>query len=172
MDNQSDQVASSVNPLNIPIPQFPTNHKNISLDQIISLREKGLSTGQIGKILGCSKTTVIYHLRYNGYDKDIVKTFKNNRSDLFAWMQERFVSSISDEDIKKTPVGSRVLAVAQLYDKERLETGQSSSNLAVNLGLDTSSRRAIHGLSGKLSRIRHTQDMVVEPSDNSADNDD
>lgn len=139
-----------------PIPQFPTSHKNIDLEKIIELREKGLSVGQISKILGCSKTTIIYHLRYNGYDRDVVKTFKKDRSDLFAWMQERLLSSISQDDIKKTPVGSRVLALAQLYDKERLEANLSTSNESVQLGIDPGLRTSLNGISRRLSgRLGH-----------------
>jgi hypothetical protein len=54
-------------------------------------------------------------------------------------MQSKLLSSITDAEIKKAPVGSRILAVAQLYDKERLERSLSTSNLAFTL--DTGVRR-------------------------------
>ena len=149
MDNNQTEYYSDISLSSFP--PAPTSHKNIPFEKIAELRDKGLSTGQIAKIIGCSKTNVIIRLKYQGYDTHQIKLYKNKRPDLFAWMQDKLLSSITDEDIKKTPVGSRVLAMAQLYDKERLETDQSTSNQAVMLGLDKSVRQGLTGLSTLLA---------------------
>ena len=56
--------------------------------------------------------------------------FKRYRADIFSELQRRLLGSIADDDIKKAPMGSRVLAAAQIYDKERLERNLSTSNTA------------------------------------------
>jgi hypothetical protein len=60
-----------------------------------------------------------------------VNEFRDHRAEVLAGLQHRIIQSITSADIKKAPMGSRVLAAAQLYDKERLETGKTTSNLAV-----------------------------------------
>jgi hypothetical protein len=89
-----------------------------------------LTTREIGAIAGCSHVSVINTLQRYGIDRERLLGFKGNRADIFAGMQERLLCSITDEDIKKTPLGSRVLAAAQLFDKERLQNDLSTSNTA------------------------------------------
>ena len=93
-----------------------------------------LSTPQIGAIVGCDHSHVVRTLAKYGVDQGQLEAFQSKRGDIFAWIQHRLLSSITDEDIKKTPLGSRVLAAAQLYDKERLEKGESTGNVAVMVG--------------------------------------
>jgi biotin operon repressor len=104
-------------------------NKNIPIEKMKALREQGLSYPQIGKLLGCSHINVLNRLK--GYDiqHEDVKGYIDNRADILADMQWKLLSSITPDDIKKTPTGSRILAVAQLYDKERLERGLSTSNI-------------------------------------------
>jgi hypothetical protein len=45
---------------------------------------------------------------------------------VFAGLQQQILASITAEDIKKAPLGTRVLASAQLYDKEQLERGHGA----------------------------------------------
>ena len=66
-----------------------------------------------------------------GIEKGQVEEYKAHRADVFAGIQHRLLASCTDEDIKKAPMGSRVLAAAQLYDKERLELDKSTSNIGV-----------------------------------------
>jgi len=54
----------------------------------------------------------------------------DNRADILANIQLKLLSEIDDDRLKKAPVGSLVLAACQLYDKERLERGMSTANLA------------------------------------------
>ena len=81
----------------------------------------------LAKYTNSSVSTVHEILQRYGISKSYVSEFKENRADIFAGLQSRLLSSISEQDIQKTPVGSRVLAAAQLYDKERLERGLSNA---------------------------------------------
>lgn len=105
--------------------------KNIHIESIIELAEKNLSYSEIGKILGCSKEAICQRLKRHGYTPTRLKEFKKGRADTFALMQNRIVQSINEADIKKASLLQRVTALAVLYDKERLETGQSTSNISI-----------------------------------------
>lgn len=90
-----------------------------------------LSTREIGTLCDCSHPTVIRTLSRYHIEREALEDFKRNRADVFAGLQHRLISSCTDEDILKTPMGSRILAACQLYDKERLEQGKSTGNIAV-----------------------------------------
>jgi predicted transcriptional regulator len=150
---------------NRPFTPLPTTPKNIPIETITELRDKGLSCSQIAKIVGCSKVNVSLRLRYSGYNKGEIKTYKKNRADIFAWMQDKLLSSITEEDIKKTPVGSRILGVAQLYDKERLENDQSSANIAHQVSIAPELRSALGMVSTKMDKV-----IEVSGGDNKPEN--
>jgi hypothetical protein len=59
-----------------------------------------------------------------------VEAYKANRGDILAGIQERIIHTLTDADIKKASMLQRVTAAGILYDKERLERGQSTSNQA------------------------------------------
>lgn len=90
-----------------------------------------LSTRQIAAIADTGHTHVLATLKRYGINQAHVRDFQKHRADILAGLQHRLLVSVTDEDIKKTPLGSRILAAAQMYDKERLERGQSTSNQAV-----------------------------------------
>jgi len=127
----------------------PTTPKGINHQLTVDLKKKGLSNGQIGKIQGCSAANISMVLqRYGGVEQE-TEDYKAHRADIFANLQHRLISSITQDDIKKTPTGSRILAVAQLYDKERLERGLSTQNIdsqAVSVHISQ--------LSSELAKIR------------------
>jgi predicted NACHT family NTPase len=86
------------------------------------------SMRQLAKYAGASVSTVHEVLQRYGITKNYVEDYKENRADIFAGLQSRLISSISEQDIQKAPMGSRVLAAAQLYDKERIERGLSNGD--------------------------------------------
>lgn len=88
-----------------------------------------LTLREIGAIADCNHVTVLTTLRRYGIDSNHLKEWKNNKADILSGLQHKLLVSITDEDIKKAPLGSRVLAAAQLFDKERIETGKSVSNI-------------------------------------------
>ena len=49
---------------------------------------------------------------------------------MFAATQSRILNNLTDDDIKKGSMLQKATAVGILYDKERLERGQSTENVA------------------------------------------
>lgn len=94
-----------------------------------------LGPSDIGRIVGTSHSNVVQILARYNIEQQETEGFKEYRGDILAGLQHRILKSITDEDIKKSPMGSRVLAVAQLYDKERLERGLSTNNIDAHLML-------------------------------------
>ncbi len=89
-----------------------------------------LSNSEIAIITQCSNQNIHATLQRYHIDLKPLDLFKKHRADVLAGMQERLLSSIDDEQIKGAPLGTKVLAACQLYDKERLERDLSTSNLA------------------------------------------
>jgi hypothetical protein len=67
-------------------------------------------------------------LQRYGIEPKNLESFKKHRADILADLQDKILSSIEAEDIKKAPIGSRVLAAVQLYDKEQIERGNNPAS--------------------------------------------
>lgn len=67
-------------------------------------------------------------LRY-GITDNVLESFKKGRADIFAGIQESVAASFTEADIKKASVRDRTILLGTLYDKERLERGQSTQNV-------------------------------------------
>ena len=82
-----------------------------------------LNTIETGKLANCNHSTVVRTLaKYKINHSDVIE-YRNNEVDILTGFRHRIVRSCTDEDIKKAPFGSRILALAQLIDKERVLTG-------------------------------------------------
>ena len=87
-----------------------------------------MTTREIAKIADCDHSNVVKTLHRYGIEQAATEDYKSRRADVFAGLQERILRSLTDEAIKKTPAIQLVTAASILYDKERLERGQSTSN--------------------------------------------
>lgn len=87
-----------------------------------------LDHGQLAKLHDVSRPFVSILLKENNLTTEEVRAFKGSEADLLTALRYRIYKSITDDEIKKAPVGSRILAYCQIYDKYRLETGQSTDN--------------------------------------------
>jgi len=95
----------------------------------LSLRiNNGLSYAQIGAIQGKSKQAIHQRLRHILPD-EATEAYKAKRADILSRVQLRVLESIDDESINKAPLAARATTYGILYDKERLERGQSTSNM-------------------------------------------
>jgi hypothetical protein len=105
--------------------------KPVPVEKLLKWRKQGLSYDEIGSMIGRSKQAV--HQRLAPYRDAIenLPAFKENRADIFAIHQQRLLNSLSDDDIRKIPPGSRFTGIGILYDKERLERGQSTGNISM-----------------------------------------
>lgn len=104
--------------------------RQIDTDTLITLKQSGKSYREIAQITGANKDVINRRIKDLLPDDD-TKVYVETRADILAKLQVDILKSIDDTDIKKSPFGSRVLAMCQLHDKERLERGLSTSNTAV-----------------------------------------
>ena len=118
---------------NAPLITKPTTKPTPKQQRILNVAAEHpeLSTREIAKIADTDHTHVSKTLQRYQVDAGNVADYKSGRADILAGIQHRLLSSITDEDIKKAPIGTRILATAQLYDKERLERGKSTSNHSI-----------------------------------------
>jgi transposase len=102
----------------------------VPVEKLLKWRKQGLSYSEIGKMIGRSKQAV--HQRLQSYIDaiDNLPAFKENRADIFAIHQQRLLNSLTDDDIKRMPPGSRLTGFGILYDKERLERSLSTENVS------------------------------------------
>lgn len=104
--------------------------KDLSVEKMAELRDKGLSYQQVADIIGCHKSNVIRRLQHVGYDKDEVNHYKQYRADYLTFQQLRIDKYITNDKLKKSSAAQLVLMKCQLYDKERIERGLSTENIA------------------------------------------
>jgi transcriptional regulator with XRE-family HTH domain len=100
--------------------------KGIPLGAIVEYYRRGLNQTEIAALLGVNKSAISQRLKPVRASLDNLETFKNCRADIFALYGRELLYSLTPDDLKRMPPGSRVLAACQLYDKERLERGQAS----------------------------------------------
>lgn len=118
-----DVITASVN-------KIDRRNKHIDHRKTIELAQQGLSHSEIAKIQGCDHSNITRVLQRYGVT-DNYKDYKQHRADILAGLQHRLLSSITDNDIQKTPAIQRIMAAGILYDKERLERGLSNSNVSI-----------------------------------------
>ena len=102
----------------------------IPISRLIELRKKNLSYNEIAELVGRTKQTV--HKRLQPYVEDInnLQSFKDHRADILAVHQARLLNSLTPDAIKECSPYQRVGMFGILYDKERIERGMSTQNIA------------------------------------------
>lgn len=85
---------------------------------------------RIAEKINTSPQHVHQTLARYGIDANRLEEWKKHRADIIAGKAEAILTSIDAADIKAMPVGQRLMGFGILYDKERLERGQSTVNLA------------------------------------------
>jgi len=82
----------------------------------------------IAKTLNISHSNVCDRLRKAGIQA--LEAFRMHRADILALEQQRILSHITDADIKRAGIKDKAVSIGILYDKERLDRGQSTSILS------------------------------------------
>lgn len=96
----------------------------------LKLRFQGFSHGDLAKHFGLPKSTLQARLKPFECRNINLPEFKTHRADILAAQQARVLMALSDDDIKKASARDKAIVFGTLYDKERLERGQSTVNLA------------------------------------------
>lgn len=124
-----------------------TQRKPRKLDRakVMELAEQGLKTVDIAKHQGVAPSTIFRFLQQTEPDRLALEAFKKDRGDVFArlsmkslGLQDKILGTFDDAlvaALKPHEKGSLLHALniqaGTLYDKERLERGQSTQNLSI-----------------------------------------
>jgi len=141
--------------------------RKLDRDKALELAKQGMSTADIAQHQGVAPSTVFRFLQQTQPERQALEVFKKKRGDVFARLaakslnvQEAIVDSLDESVVsalKPHEKGSLLHALniqaGTLFDKERLERGQSTNNLAVlgnlilkaesELGVETKTRESL-----------------------------
>lgn len=144
----------------VAISEIPTNvytggPRGVDHQAIIDLAGKGLSSRQIGKVVGCSHVNVCDVLDRYGLKTDRARDYVKYRAEVLSGLQERILSNINVDDVSKASLLQKVTATGILYDKERLERGLSTSNIDTHVMVREGEEigQRIADLEAELSRL-------------------
>ena len=99
----------------------------VNIDKAIEMKLKGISYEDIGKYYGVSKVAVFKTLE-KYLDREIsLEAFKRHRGDILANKQAQLLLSLTKDTIKEMTGQSLATAFGILYDKERIEKGESTA---------------------------------------------
>lgn len=100
-------------------------------EKVAELGKTDLTQEDIAGMIGIERSTVSKILKSFKVHKEQVETFKDERADAMAVIQREILSNITVDEIKKAPLQTKMMSYGILYDKERLERGQSTSNESI-----------------------------------------
>jgi hypothetical protein len=101
------------------------------IEQIKVLKASGLSYNAVAKKVGRDHKT-IKRCCMNPRNAEEIKTIQRELAGYFEDLTVRFITSISDEDIKKLNGYQRVIAAGIAVDKFRLLRNESTENISIN----------------------------------------
>jgi hypothetical protein len=140
-------TAEKIKPYHLTRKKPPTQ-KQADIIHLKKQNPRATATA-IAKLAGADISYTIQVMQRYGLIAQNVNDYKQHRADILAGLQNRLLESITPEDIQKAPVGSRVLAVAQLYDKERLERNQSTANISTAHGITPEMQELYDKITGR-----------------------
>ena len=113
---------------------------------IVELKQDNptLSTREIGKLADCDHSHVVRVLARYGIEQQELEQYKDKRSDIFAGIQNRILKSVTDAEIQKASLQVKAMAFGVLFDKERLERGQSTDNVSIVSRIATDYQKSIN----------------------------
>lgn len=131
----------------IPISRRKKNKTIVSKetkDRVKKLGKTNLTHDEIAEMVGLDRSTISKMLKRFNVHKEELETFRGEKADAMAVVQREILNNVTVEEIKKAPLQVKMMAFGVLFDKERLERGQSSANIDI---------RAIAALEAELGDI-------------------
>ncbi len=106
---------------------------------LLALHNAGNSTRKIEQIVGLDHTRVARRLQ-RLTPRKTTEIYKSMRADIFAEKQRQWLMMSNTPKLIRDSKAQRDLAtcIGILYDKERLERGQSTSNISLHAIIDLS----------------------------------
>ena len=115
----------------IPIqPIAPTTPKYIPDKELVRLRKKNLTYREIGKQVGISKHSVAIRFKRLNKEMELTNYHINNRTHIFGDVERRATEAITDAKFRKANLFQITNTVERFHTMGRLETGQSTQNIA------------------------------------------
>ncbi|GFO60963.1 hypothetical protein GMST_32880 [Geomonas silvestris] len=106
--------------------------EKVDLALALDLRLKGLSYQVIADHFDCSKSAVIQRLKPYVSELEVdTETYIKNRAGIIANRQAAVLAELTSEKLQKAGAKDLAIVFGTLYDKERLERGQSTANVGV-----------------------------------------
>ena len=127
--NTSHHKNTQINTENTPQLLVDKVEPTIPIARIIELRNKKLTYEEIATLLNCSTQNIHQRLQPFAKSIDSLPSIKENRADVLAIYNDMILNSLNPDEIKKAPARDKVWMYGVLYDKERLERGQTTSNV-------------------------------------------
>jgi len=103
---------------------YPTSPKGIDIADLLAYRKKGLSSSEIGAIVGCSSQNVLARLAAE--EIETLDNFRDNKDTVFEHLQRKVVKTIGDDQLKSMSGLQLITGAAILQDKIQVIRGLSS----------------------------------------------
>ena len=119
--------------------QVPTriNNTRVDIAKMVSLRLRGKTHDEIAEIIGCARETVTRSIaKFSKFVEDPTElaAYRENKPDFFEGVELKVLSMLEQrlsDPTYKPPVKDLAAAMKVLVEMRRLETGQSTDNIAV-----------------------------------------
>lgn len=121
-------------------------NKGIPLSQLVRWKLEGLTVTQIARQVGCSKANVSRRLtgHWAQLDGDQLSAYREHRVSLFTSAERAALTEIvNPKRLKSASLRDLTIAFGTIYDKGRLETGQSTANVALHALVESIERERI-----------------------------
>lgn len=129
----------------MPIGRTQRTARKLDRAKAVELADQGMSTADIAQHQGVAPSTVFRFLQQTLPERQALESFKKDRGDVFARLaakslgvQEKIVDTFNDAVIgtltpsqKSGLLMTLNIQAGTLFDKERLERGQSTHNLSI-----------------------------------------
>lgn len=91
----------------------------------------GKSNAEIAEKLGVKPDSVGWFLRKNRISRQNLEVFKQLRADILTHKQYRILDHMTEKKLKDTSIRDLSVSMSALSNMERLERGQSTSNVSI-----------------------------------------
>lgn len=131
-----------------------------SLEDLLKLRMRGWSLAEIGRHYGVTRQRI--HKRLGALDKLVdperVRAYQTHRVELMEAAELRMLCSLVDDDvIAKGSLNNRAYTFTQIHQARRLESDQSTANLALH--------SIVEAVERDRSKMVLPSDVVETPAD-------
>jgi len=109
------------------------NRRKVNVSAALDLKiNHGLSYAQMSPLLGVSPAAIHKRIKHLLPNSD-AQYYQDHRADILSHAQLQLLSQIDARRLKKVNIRDAVVSAGILYDKERLERGQSTANADIKI---------------------------------------